>query len=91
MKLQEIKELSLSELTDQIKKSRLELIDLRMKFASRQLENPSLISKKREEIARLLTVETQKQRGVKTQQTDQKEETPARKPRTKGRKSKKAS
>ena len=60
MKLLEMRELGLDELDEQIKKSRLELVNLRMKFKSRQLENPSLISKQRKEIARLLTVQTQK-------------------------------
>lgn len=60
MKLVEIKELSKDEIVDQVKKSRSELVELHMKFASRQLEDPSLISKKRKEIARLLTIQTQK-------------------------------
>ena len=60
MKLAEINEMSLNEITEQVKKSQLELVGLRMKFASRQLEDTSLIKKKRKEIARLLTVETQK-------------------------------
>lgn len=60
LKLVEIKELPLGELSEQIKKSRIELVDLRMKFTSRQLENPSLIKMKRKEIARLLTMQTQK-------------------------------
>lgn len=60
MKLAEIKQLSTSEIAEQLKKSRVDLIDLRMKFASRQLDNPSMLKKKRKEIARLLTVQTQK-------------------------------
>ena len=60
MKLLEIEELSPDGITEQVKKSRLELVELRMKLTSRQLENPSLIRKKRKEIARLLTVYTRK-------------------------------
>lgn len=60
MKLAEITDLSLNEISDELKKSRLELVNLRMKFVSRQLEDPSQIKKKRKEIARLLTVHTQK-------------------------------
>ena len=60
LKLPEIKELAPDEIDIQLKKSRLELVSLRMKFASRQLEDPSQISKKRKEIARLLTVQTEK-------------------------------
>lgn len=60
LKLPEIKELAPDEIDIQLKKSRLELVTLRMKFASRQLEDPSQISKKRKEIARLLTIQTEK-------------------------------
>lgn len=60
LKLLEISEMPIDEITDQLKTSRKELIDLRMKFASRQLDNPSLLRKKRKEIARLLTIGTQK-------------------------------
>ena len=60
MKLIEIKELSTGELSEELKKARQELVDLRMKFFSRQLDNPSLIKKKRKDIARILTVRTQK-------------------------------
>ncbi len=60
MKLVEMRELSLDELNEQIDKSRLELVNLRMKFTARQLEDSSLISKQRKEIARLLTIQTQK-------------------------------
>ena len=64
MKLMEIKELSVDEVSNQLKKSQIELVDLRMKFASRQLEDPSQIKKKRKEIARLHTVRTQKAHEV---------------------------
>ena len=64
MKLMEIQELSPQDISEQLKKSRLELSGLRMKFASRQLEDPSQIKKKKKEIARLLTVYTQKQKTV---------------------------
>ena len=59
LKLAEIKELSPDEVTSQVKKSRLELVDLKMKFVSRQLEDVSQIKKKRKEIARLLTMQSQ--------------------------------
>ena len=55
----EIKELSPGEIVDQVKKSQLELVDLKMKFVTRQLEDTSLLKKKRKEIAQLLTVQTQ--------------------------------
>ena len=64
MKLIEIKELSVDEINSQIKKSQIDLVGLRMKFASRQLEDPSQIKKKRKEIARLHTIKTQKAHEV---------------------------
>ena len=60
MKLGEIRELSVSDIDEQLKKSQIELVEMKMKFVSRQLDNPSLIGQKRKEIARLYTVQTQK-------------------------------
>jgi large subunit ribosomal protein L29 len=60
LKLAEMKEMSVEDLQEELKKSRLELATLRMKFASRQLDNPSLIKKTRKEVARILTIQTQK-------------------------------
>lgn len=60
LKLVEIKDFSVPEIQEQLKKSRLDFVTLRMKFASRQLEDSSFMKKKRKEIARLLTVLTQK-------------------------------
>ena len=64
MKLVEIKEMSVDEISDQLKKSQIDLVSLRMKFASRQLDDPSQIKKKRKEIARLHTVKTIKLKDV---------------------------
>lgn len=60
LKLAEIKEMTSDEISEQLKKSNIELANLRMKFVSRQLDDASLIKKNRKEIARLLTVQTQK-------------------------------
>ncbi len=70
VKLAEINEMSLDDITEQVKKSRVELVGLRMKFASRQLEDTSLIRKKRKEIARLLTIETQKSKDPEAQKKE---------------------
>ena len=59
LKLTEIKDMSPGELVEQVNKSQIELVDLRMKLTSRQLEDSSSIKKKRKEIARMLTVQTQ--------------------------------
>ena len=60
LKLNEIRDMSVDELKSQLSKSDLELTNLRMKLASRQLEDLSLIRKTRKEIARVLTVLTEK-------------------------------
>ena len=64
MKLMEIKELSVDEISNQLKKSQIELVELKMKFTSRQLEDLSQIKKKRKEIARLHTIKTIKSKDV---------------------------
>ena len=74
MKLAEIKELAKEDIADQLKKSRHELVDLRMKFVSRQLEDVSQIKKKRKEIARLLTVQAQKLVEPESKQAEKKSE-----------------
>lgn len=60
LKLSEIRDMTIQELKEQLIKSRTELATLRMKFASRQLDDMSQIRKTRKEIARILTVLAQK-------------------------------
>ena len=60
MKIAEVNELTNNEIVEKLDKSYLELVQLRMKLVSRQLEDTSLIKKKRKEIARFLTVQTQR-------------------------------
>ena len=60
MKLAEMKELSPDEMVTELKKAQVDLANLRMKFVSRQLQDPSLIKKKRKAIARLFTLQTLK-------------------------------
>jgi|GEM_PF-2618860 len=71
LKIMEIKELASEDIDAQVKKSRIDLVTLRMKLASRQLEDPSLISKKRVEIARLLTIQTQKNNPLKNDENQE--------------------
>ncbi len=73
LQLLEIKELSTGGIADQLNKSRLELVDLRMKFVTRQLEDTSLLKKKRKEIAQLLTVQTQSLKEKKDKPGDKSE------------------
>ncbi len=67
MELVEIKEMSVDEISEQLKKSQIELVNLRMKFTSRQLDDHSQIKKKRKEIARLHTVKTLKSKDSTNQ------------------------
>ena len=71
MKLLEMRELQVDEIAEQVSKSKLELINLRMKFTARQLEDSSLISKKRKEIARLLTIQREKSKEKKIKVGDE--------------------
>ncbi len=65
MKLQEIKEKTVSELKDLIINSKKELFSLRMKHNKmNQLENPSQIRQTKRLIARLKTVLRQKELNV---------------------------
>ena len=68
LKIMEIKELASDDIDAQVKKSRIDLVTLRMKLASRQLEDSSQISKKRVEIARLLTIQSQKNNEPKSEE-----------------------
>ena len=91
MKMVEIKEIELNEMGENLKKARLELVDLRMKFTSRQLENPSLIKKKRKDIARMLTIQTQKLHAADAEtetKTKEKDESEIKTPHEKIRKTK---
>ena len=65
MKLQEIKEKSITELKDLILNSKKELFSLRMKHNKmNQLENPAQIKQTKRLIARLKTVLRQKELNV---------------------------
>jgi large subunit ribosomal protein L29 len=74
MKIAEIAELTNNEIVEKLDKSYLELVQLRMKLTSRQLEDTSLIRKKKKEIARLLTVQTQKVKNGETKKEEVKQE-----------------
>lgn len=60
MKIKEIKELSLPELEKKIRESREELLDLRLKKQTGQVEKTHLITALRKDIARMETVRNEK-------------------------------
>lgn len=61
-KAQELRNLSVAELRQRIEEARRELFNLRLQLAMRQLENYKRIKEVRHEIARMLTILTEKQR-----------------------------
>lgn len=61
-KAQELRNLSAAELRQRIEEARRELFNLRLQLAMRQLENYKRIKEVRHDIARMLTILTEKQR-----------------------------
>jgi len=56
MKISEIRALSREELTSELERLRRHLFDLRAQAVTERLEDPTMISKAKKDIARLLTV-----------------------------------
>jgi len=63
MKINEIRELSLKELTDRKRELKEEIFNLRMQQQSGQLEKPSQLRELRREVARVETIATEKKRA----------------------------
>ncbi len=55
-----------AELEDELSTARRQLYDLRFQLATRQLNDYSQISRTRRSIARLLTVQTERERAART-------------------------
>ena len=64
MKVKEMRELSNEDLTTRIEETRRTIVDLRFQHALRKLESPAKLRTERKKLAQLLTVETEKQRGI---------------------------
>ena len=56
MKIKEIRELSDEELRNELDRLRRHLFDLRAQAVTEKLENPTMITKARRDIARILTI-----------------------------------
>jgi large subunit ribosomal protein L29 len=65
MDANEFRDMSLDQLDDQLAKLKKEQFNLRFQRASGQLENTSRVRQLRRDIARLMTVQTQKKRPGK--------------------------
>jgi large subunit ribosomal protein L29 len=61
MEIAKARSLSEQELSDELESARRHLYDLRFQLATRQLTDYSQISQTRKDIARLLTVQTERQ------------------------------
>jgi large subunit ribosomal protein L29 len=66
MKVDDLRELEEDQLGDRLRSARRELYELRFKHAVGQLENSSQISKVRHDIARIMTVLTERDLGIVT-------------------------
>ena len=65
MKASEIKDLSISEIEEKIAAARLDLEKMKLTHAISPLENPMKIRKTRKDIARMLTILTEKKNTEK--------------------------
>jgi len=65
VKIAEIKEHSTEELKSLLKESRKKIFDLRAQAVTEKLEDPTLISKTRKDIARILMVLGERERNNK--------------------------
>lgn len=61
LKANELRDLSNEELDEKLQESRKELFNLRFQHATGQLDNPKKLSLARREIARILTVQYERQ------------------------------
>ncbi len=66
MKVDELRELEEDQLEDRMRAARRELYELRFKHAVGQLENSSQINKVRHDIARIMTVLSERELGIVT-------------------------
>jgi len=85
VKVAELRVLEEDELNGRLRTARRELYELRFKHAVGQLENWSQIAKVRHDIARLMTVLTERELGIEVV-TEAPEELPAAAPATKVKK-----
>jgi len=75
MKIKEIRELSDEELSSEVDRIRRHLFDVRSQAVTEKLEDPSLLTKAKRDLARLLTVERQRQLQARAYQDSRQHET----------------
>lgn len=64
LKITEIRGMSDQDLADRLDSSKQELMKLRERFATRQLEDTSQVRQVKRDIARLLTIQQERQLGL---------------------------
>lgn len=64
MKVADIRELTAEEIKTQISEARKELVGFRFQQSMRKLESTARIKATRQKLARLLTIETEKEKGI---------------------------
>ncbi len=65
MRVKEIRELSNEEITEKIADAHREIVSLRFELATRKLRNTAGIGNARKRLARLLTIQNERQLGLK--------------------------
>jgi large subunit ribosomal protein L29 len=60
MKVREIRELNQEEIQAKIGDARKQIVDLRFQLAMRKLESPAKLRRARKDLARFLTIQTEK-------------------------------
>ena len=61
MRVHEIKELAVEDFAGHISDTRKEIVELRFQMAARKLENPGKMAEAKRRLARLLTIQSEKQ------------------------------
>jgi len=69
MKTREIRELTGEELSSELSRLRRHIFDLRSQAVTEKLEDASLITKTKRDIARLLTILRERERGAEEERT----------------------
>lgn len=65
MRVHEIRELAKEDFSTQISDTRKEIVELRFQLAARKLENPAKLRAARKRLARLLTIQSENEKGIK--------------------------
>ena len=65
MKIKEIRDFTVEEINRKLVDKKKELMDIKIKHSMRSLEKPNLIPQAKKDIAKMLTILKEKQKGAK--------------------------